>query len=106
MDTLILGIFYNNQQWKIFNIPKNEVPSVEELLTLDAVIITGSIYSVLDQTEEISLSLKNLMLAFNASKKLKIFGICYGHQLIAQHFGSTISTKPTIGGLEVININK
>lgn len=45
------------------------------------------------------------MLAFNESKKLKIIGTCYGHQLIAHYFGSGISTKPTIGGLEAIDLN-
>ena len=46
------------------------------------------------------------MLAFKESKTLKIVGTCYGHQLIAHHFGSGISTKPLIGGLEAIDLNK
>lgn len=28
----------------------------------------------------------NLFQAFDINKKLKIFGICYGHQLIAQRY--------------------
>jgi hypothetical protein len=41
---------FDNQIWKIFYITKGEIPTVEEIAGLDAVIITGSPYSVLNKS--------------------------------------------------------
>lgn len=36
---------------------------------------------------------ENLFKAFDANKKLKIFGICYGHQMIAQKYNGLVVRK-------------
>lgn len=41
---------FDNQIWKIFDITKGEIPTVEEMTGLDAIIITGSPYSVLNKS--------------------------------------------------------
>ena len=46
----LLGNLFNNQKWTIFDIPKGEVPTVEELCTFDGILLTGSSYSVLSKS--------------------------------------------------------
>lgn len=45
------------------------------------------------------------MIAYDKSK-LKIIGVCYGHQLLAHHFGSQIVNKDIVGRLQHIKFSK
>lgn len=94
-----VGNLFNNQKWTIFDIPKGSVPSVEEIIAFDAVLITGSEDSVLDKSEYIQDTIDNLGKGLKLAPKLKVVGICFGHQLVLQHFGGEVVRKPTIGGL-------
>jgi hypothetical protein len=47
----LLGNLFNNQEWRVFDIPKGEVPTVEELVSLDAVLVTGSSSCVLSKSQ-------------------------------------------------------
>ena len=59
-------------------------------------MIPGSTNSVLSDIREIEEMSKNLFNAFETNKKLKIFGICYGHQLIAyKNKGQVVKKKRT-----------
>ena len=51
LASLFLGLLFNNEKWYNFNIPMGNIPSVEQILDLDAIIITGSSLSVLQQSK-------------------------------------------------------
>lgn len=72
---------------------------MEEITSLDAVLITGGEDSVLNKSQYMQNTIDNLGMALKLSPKLKVVGICYGHQLILQHFGGEVVTKQLIGGL-------
>ncbi len=59
----------------------------------------GSVYSVLNLPAHISKAMNNIMEAYKRSPTLKLLGLCFGHQIIAQYFGSKIKKLPRIGGI-------
>lgn len=46
------------------------------------------------------------MRAYKNNKKLKLIGVCYGHQLISQYFQSSVIKKKFTNGIEKIIIDK
>jgi hypothetical protein len=50
---LVMGQVYNNEQWKSYNILKDQIPKLEDFLSLDSVIIPGSTNSVLSNIPQI-----------------------------------------------------
>jgi GMP synthase-like glutamine amidotransferase len=42
----------------------------------------------------------NIVAATKKNKKLKVLGICFGHQLLSKYFGSKLEKKGRIGGIE------
>jgi GMP synthase-like glutamine amidotransferase len=72
---------------------------VEEITSLDAVLVTGSEDSVLNKSEGIQKTIDNLGSALKLAPGLKVAGICFGHQLILQYFGAEVVTKSVVGGL-------
>jgi hypothetical protein len=55
-----LGLLFNNERWSIYNITDGDIPSVEELETLDSVLVTGSSLSVIYQSPEMKKAMSNL----------------------------------------------
>ena len=45
----------------------------------------------------------NLMEALKINKKLKVSGICFGHQLVAQAYGARVEKRALIRGPEWIS---
>ena len=91
VDGLFSGIFYQNGDlWKCYKVLLKEIPTVEELLQADTVMISGSTFSVNNKHEFINLFLENLMEALEINKKLKVLAFCFGHQLIAQAHGARV----------------
>ncbi len=78
------------------------MPTFEQFLSFDGVIIPGSTNSVLSKIAPIELMSENLFKAFEKSDKLKIFGICYGHQLIAHKNNGFVVKKRRTDKLEKI----
>ena len=103
---IIMGQIYNNEKWKSYNVLKGQVPTVEEFSAFDGVIIPGSTNSVLSNIAPIEVMSKNLFKAFEQSEKLKIFGICYGHQLIAHKNNGLVVKKRRTDKLEKIMFNE
>lgn len=47
IDGLFSGIFYQNgDNWKTYRVLSKQIPTVEELVEADVVLISGSTYSV------------------------------------------------------------
>jgi GMP synthase-like glutamine amidotransferase len=44
--------------------------------------------------------------AYEKSDRLKMIGVCYGHQVIAGHFGAQVVGKQRTGGVQSIFINQ
>jgi len=71
---------------------KGELPSEEELELTKGVILTGSGYSVFGKSrplwvEPVKELVRNI---HNNKKQIKLVGICFGHQLIAQALGGRV----------------
>lgn len=39
------------------------------------------------------------------NKKLKVLGLCFGHQAIAKYFGGSVERRDLYSGIEVIKFN-
>jgi GMP synthase-like glutamine amidotransferase len=63
---------------------KNEIPKLEELVQFDTVLLSGSSYSVNSMAPQMQLFQEILLDALRINKKLKVLGICFGHQFIAK----------------------
>ena len=95
---LIMGSLFNNQKWDYFPILKGEIPTKEQLLEYDAVILPGSSYSAMDSVPEIDKFASELRLALEENKNLKVLSVCFGHQLISKMFGAEIVRKDRYEG--------
>ena len=71
--------------------------AIPEVVECDAYIVTGSRLSVYDDEPWIFELAQFIASALNKQKKL--FGICFGHQLIAHFFGGRVA--PAVGGWAV-----
>ena len=52
---LLIGIFFDNQNFDCFHILKGDVPKKSQMVGYDAIILPGSTHSVMDQVPEIRL---------------------------------------------------
>jgi len=73
--------------WSVFDACKGELPSNPEIF--DGYIITGSRFSVNDNSTWIS-DLESLIESLRI-KKIRMVGICFGHQLIAKCLGGEVN---------------
>ncbi|KAI8843841.1 class I glutamine amidotransferase-like protein [Chytriomyces cf. hyalinus JEL632] len=64
--------------------------SEEQLDAIDAIIITGSKHGVNDALEWIE-PLKQFVRMAAATNRIKVVGVCFGHQIIAAAFGGKVS---------------
>lgn len=71
-------------EFSVFDI-QNEMP---EAINCDAYLITGSRHSVYDDLPWIEALVEFLKRVLAADKK--VLGICFGHQLMAHHFGGRV----------------
>ena len=83
-------------QVKCFDCTANQFPTQEDYQELDGFIITGSKYSSYDDKvnniEWIS-QLKSHVREMN-QRKIKLVGICFGHQVIAESLGGKVTKNP------------
>ncbi|KAM0746901.1 class I glutamine amidotransferase-like protein [Meredithblackwellia eburnea MCA 4105] len=69
---------------------QGEFPSEERIKEVDAVLITGSAASAYSGLPWITALTTFVSKLPSVNPSLKIFGICFGHQIIAQAFGSKV----------------
>lgn len=70
-----------------FPVHTNEIP---EHVSYDGIVVTGSKYHVYDAQQWVNAS--KLVLRAALADEVPILGICYGHQLLADTLGGTVST--------------
>lgn len=75
-------------------------PSTDEI---DAVLVTGSKYTVADDNVWVPSLIEFIQQAYAAKKPLA--GICYGHQMIARALGGKTSRNPSGWELSVHEVN-
>jgi anthranilate/para-aminobenzoate synthase component II len=51
-------------------------------------------------------AINNLMEAYLVNKKLRIVGVCFGHQIISHYFKAKLVKKERKGGLETVNFDE
>jgi len=103
-----------NEEWQIIQGVSGLYPSKDELKTFDAFIFTGSHYSANESLEWISkmeqfIKMLVSMQTGSNEKKPKIFGSCFGHQIINKALGAKVS-KNTLNKfvfkLEKVSLNQ
>ena len=82
-------------EWNVIHGVSGSLPTVEEMKNYNGFVICGAHYSVNDQHQWIR-NLENFVRDIdknnrNSDKNTKLYGICFGHQLIASAFGGKIT---------------
>uniref|UniRef100_A0A0G4HYR3 Glutamine amidotransferase domain-containing protein n=1 Tax=Chromera velia CCMP2878 TaxID=1169474 RepID=A0A0G4HYR3_9ALVE len=75
-----------------FNAVRGPLPSLEEILGFDGVVIPGSLSSAYDGDEWIS-NLSELIRRMVRSR-VRMVGVCFGHQIIARALGGSVVANP------------
>ncbi|KAG0147427.1 hypothetical protein CROQUDRAFT_42858 [Cronartium quercuum f. sp. fusiforme G11] len=77
-----------------FDILSNEYPTEDHLNSSNGLLVTGSTASAFDDIPWIT-SLKDFCSQMPESfPHLKLFGICFGHQIVSRAFGSLVEKNP------------
>eukprot|EP00347_Sterkiella_histriomuscorum_P018325 403345936 len=100
-EMFFMGNFIQNgnEKWAFYKAYNLEFPSEEVLANLKGLVLPGSKYSVYDDSNEWIEPLKEFVRnVYNNYKQIKVVGICFGHQLIAQSLGG--KTQKMIPGEE------
>jgi GMP synthase-like glutamine amidotransferase len=97
---LFAGIFFQQgDHWKLFNVLKQDYPTKQEYMELDTIILSGSSLSVNDETPEVIKFIETLKEGINLNPKMKILGVCFGHQVLAKMFSGTVIQKHLLAGV-------
>jgi len=91
-EALYQGHYKNKGEvWKTYQIPSNEFPDEEELSKLKGIVISGSEWSVYNSTvEAVPVFLERLRNLVHHYPQIKIVGICFGCQSLAQALGGKV----------------
>lgn len=105
VNGLFSGLFYRHgDKWQTFEVLNHEIPSVNDLLCFDTIMISGSTYSVNQMHPYMKILAENIKEALSLSKSLKVIGICFGHQFISHIFGAKVEKKQLIRGPKFIQM--
>ena len=99
LEGLLSGIFYNDGEiWKSYRILAGNIPTAQELIGYDTVILGGSSHSVNNMPPPILAFREVLKQAITLSDNLKVMGICFGHQLLANLNNATVESRKLTKG--------
>jgi len=84
-----------NDQWKAYSCYDFEWPSVKDAQTFDAVFITGSHYSVYDESQTWISELCRMVQLY-VQEDVTVVGICFGTQILGTALGGCVGKNPGI----------
>jgi len=95
--------------WNIYYPPRGELPTSDVLKQLDGVVLTGS-RANLDEMDVYGhwvLPFIQILEQILANDKIKVMGVCFGHQIIAQTLGGTVSKREGgfVRGTETVQLS-
>lgn len=84
--------------WMVCDVPNSRVPEVDDLIGFDLIVVTGSPAGAYEIDEKpwirkLQTLLQDLVGRPNLPK-LRVLGICFGHQLLAQALGGKVVKNP------------
>lgn len=99
----------SNTEFVHYHAITGSLPNQKELLDFAGFVISGSHYSVNDGFHWISNLIEFVKLLREQDEGPKLFGICFGHQLIAKAFGGRVeknSSGEFVWGTEKVEVFK
>lgn len=86
----------DEEQWGAYNVYDFHLPSEQELANMKALIIPGSAHSVydLEQTPWLPILIRLIQNVYENYPDIKIIGVCFGSQIIAQALGGQVEKMP------------
>ena len=84
------------EQWGVYNVYDFHLPSEKELSQMKAIIIPGSAHSVydLEKTPWLPVLIRLIQKIYESYPHIKMIGICFGSQIIAQALGGQVEKMP------------
>lgn len=97
-EALYQGWYKNKGEvWKTYHVPQYEFPTESELKKIQGIVISGSEWSVYDNTvQPIGKFLEKLRNLVKNHPEIKILGVCFGCQSLAQALGGKVE-KMSLG---------
>ncbi|CAD8140311.1 unnamed protein product [Paramecium octaurelia] len=98
MEAMHFGIYKEeNEDWEVYLVIENKFP---DLQGLDGIIITGSSSAAYDLSEEWKEPLFQFLREAD-KMKIKLFGICFGHQVLAHCLGGEAQKMNHVDRMQV-----
>jgi GMP synthase-like glutamine amidotransferase len=94
--------------WKVYYAPQGELPSTQDLPRLKGLMFSGSTSAAYDESKKSWQDPLKQMIREAHHLKVKMIGICFGHQVIAAALGGEVKRRdgPMIIGTETIELTK
>ena len=86
----------DTEQWNVYNVFDFHLPSEAELAHMQAIILPGAVTSVYDveRTPWLPVLTRFIQNVYENYPNVKLIGICFGSQIIAQALGGQVEKMP------------